>query len=270
MLVMEGNSTNSGQGVIGGGGTVWAAIEFDTKTEDNCALMYNLSFCSEVAYAVPTNPDTFSPSTGLPDLAAIYDSHAAQMYQYFNYSLQQIPCNTTSSSQYSLARNCDDCARAYKQWLCAVTIPRCADYSNTDTWLMPRNLGQAFANGSTISESAHFSIDQVLLSKVATNSSRNPLIDESIKPGPYKEVLPCEDLCYDLVQSCPASLGFGCPSRGAGFEDSYGTRSNDSGLITCSYLGAAYYLSGSERSFGYAGLGGVVVLAAAASMLNML
>ncbi|KEF60540.1 uncharacterized protein A1O9_02101 [Exophiala aquamarina CBS 119918] len=270
MLVMQGNSTDSGVGVIGGGGAVWAAIEFGTKAEDNCALMYNLSFCSEVAYAVPTNPDTFSPSTGLPDLAALYDSHAAQMYQYFNYSLQQIPCNASSSSQYSLARNCDDCARAYKQWLCAVTIPRCADYSNTDAWLKPRNLGQAFANGSTISDSAHFNGDQALLVNVATNSSRNPIIDEFIKPGPYKEVLPCEDLCYDLVQSCPASFGFGCPSRGAGFEDSYGTRSNDSGLITCSYLGAAYYLSGTQRSSGYAGLGGAVVLAATAAMLNML
>jgi len=270
MLVMEGNSTASGLGVVGGGGQVFAAIEFDTKAEDNCALMYNLSFCSEVAYAVPTNPDKFSPSTGLPELAALYDSHAAQMYQYFNYSLQQIPCNASSSSQYSLARNCDDCARAYKEWLCAVTIPRCADFSSTDTWLKPRNLGQPFPNGSTITDSPHFNHDQALLVNIATNSSRNPIIDESIKPGPYKEVLPCEDLCYDLVQSCPAKLSFGCPSRGAGFEDSYGTRSNDSGLITCSYLGAAYYLSGSERVSGYAGFGGVVVFAAAAALLNML
>lgn len=270
MLVMEGNSTDSGEGVVGGGGTVWAAIEFDTKTEDNCALMYNLSFCSEVAYAVPTNPDLFSPTTGLPELAALYDSYASQMYQYFNYSLQQIPCNTTSSSQYSLARNCDDCARAYKQWLCAVTIPRCADYSNNDAWLKPRNLGQAFVNGSTISSSPQFNADQSLLNNVATNSSRNPLIDESIRPGPYKEVLPCEDLCYDLIQSCPASFGFACPLKGAGFEDSYGIRSNDSGLITCSYLGAAYYLSGAERSFGYSGYGGIALFVAVTAVLDML
>jgi calcium channel MID1 len=86
-----------------------------------------------------------------------------------------------------------------------------------------------------------------LLNLMATNSSRNPLIDQTIEPGPYKEVLPCEDLCYDLVQSCPAILGFGCPIRGKGLELSYGKRSNDSGIITCSYLGAAYYLSGSGR-----------------------
>ncbi|KAH0846313.1 Calcium influx-promoting protein ehs1 [Fonsecaea pedrosoi] len=250
MLVMEGNSTDSGAGVVGGGGTVWAAMEFETKTDNNCRLMYNLSFCSEVAYAVPSNPNKFSPETGLPDLAALYDSYAAQMYQYFNYSLQQIPCNTTSSAQYSLARNCDDCARAYKQWLCAVTIPRCADFSSSASFLKPRNLGQPFINGSSISsDPSQFNVKQASLDAVATNSSRNPLIDTSIQPGPYKEVLPCEDLCYDLVQSCPASLGFACPLRGKGLEDSYGKRVNGSaGVISCSYLGAAYYLSGTTAS----------------------
>jgi calcium channel MID1 len=246
MLVIQGNSTASGNGVVGGGGTVWPAISFATKTEDNCALMYNLSFCSEVAYAVPTNPDKFSPETGLLELAALYDSHAAQMYQYFNYSLQQIPCNTTASAQYSLARTCDDCARAYKQWLCAVTIPRCADFNNPATYLMPRNVGQDFVNGSSISSISSLNSQQAqsLLSSVATNSSRNPLIDTSIAPGPYKEVLPCEDLCYDLIQSCPASLGFACPLKGKGLEQSYGTRFNQSdGILSCSYLGAAFYLS---------------------------
>jgi len=246
-LAMEGNSTASGAGVVGGGGMVWAAINFTTKSSDNCALMYNLSFCSEVAYAVPTNPDKFSPTTGLPDLAALYDSYAASMYQYFNYSLQQIPCNTTSSAQYSLVRDCDDCVRAYKQWLCAVTIPRCEDYSNTDPWLMPRNVGQPFINGSTIGQFGTDQQQQALVNAVATNSSRNPIIDQDIQPGPYKEVLPCQDLCYDLVQSCPAALGFGCPSSGRGLEESYGTRSSDPGNITCSYLGAAYYLSGAEK-----------------------
>lgn len=264
MLVIDGNSTRSGNSVVGGGGTVWSAIAFETKTENNCALMYNLSFCSEVAYAVPTNPDKYSPSTGLPELAALYDSHAAQMYQYFNYSLQQIPCNTTSSAQYSLARNCDDCARSYKQWLCAVTIPRCADFSDPSSYLKPRNVGQPFINGSTISSLSMFSQaqDQTLLGAVATNSSRNPIIDTTIEPGPYKEVLPCQDLCYDLVQSCPASLGFACPLAGKGLEESYGQRVNESeGVISCSYLGAAYYLSAASRPmFSGAGLLGLIFL----------
>ena len=78
-------------------------------------------------------------------------------------------------------------------------------------------------------------------------NGRSAVIDEQIAPGPYKEVLPCRDLCYDLVQSCPAALGFGCPSAGKGLEDSYGERNDDPGNMSCSYLGAAYYLSGVGR-----------------------
>jgi calcium channel MID1 len=243
-LGMQGNSTASGNGVVGGGGMVWTNVSFNTKSMSNCALMYNLSFCSEVAYAVPTNPDLFSPTTGLPFLAAEYDEYAASMYQYFNYSLQQIPCNTTSSAQYSLVRNCTDCARAYKQWLCAVTIPRCEDYNKTGPGLIARNVGQPFVNGSTLSQVMGWGSDtqQPILDAVATNQSRNPRIDQNIRPGPYKELLPCEDLCYDLVQSCPASLGFSCPLKGRGLEQSYGFRNGGEDL-TCSYLGAAYFLS---------------------------
>lgn len=51
------------------------------------------------------------------------------------------------------------------------------------------------------------------------------MIDQIIKPGPWKEVLPCEDLCYQLVQSCPAALAFACPT-GKGLECSYGNPRN--------------------------------------------
>jgi len=259
-LAMEGNSTASGNGVVGGGGKVWKAMNFTTKAEDNCALLYNLTFCSEVAYAVPSNPQLFDPSTGVPALAALYDHNAALFYQNFNYSLQQIPCKTPSVQQYSLARTCDDCARAYKTWLCAVTIPRCEDFSSSKPFLMPRNTAAKFVNGSSVADTVGLNLynaDNITswISRVASNSSRNPIIDSDIRPGPYKEVLPCEDLCYDLMQSCPASLGFGCPLEGRGLNVSYGKRSRDAGEISCSYLGAAYYLSAGGRM----SLGGIAV-----------
>ena len=259
-LAQQGNSTASGAAVIGGGGTVWSYTRFNTKSTSNCALLYNLSFCNEVAYAVPTNPEKYPDAAGILDLAALYDSNAAAYYKYFNYSLQQIPCNTTSTAQYSLARNCDDCAHAYKQWLCAVTIPRCEDYTNDAPYLKPRNVAQPFPNGTVLfphHERPQTQSAQLLLDTLATNSSRNPIIDQDIRPGPYKEVLPCVDLCYDLVQSCPASLGFGCPLPGKGLEDSYGMR-NQSGFITCSYLGAAYFLSAAGRGVEVVRLGWMV------------
>ncbi|PGH23198.1 hypothetical protein AJ80_02728 [Polytolypa hystricis UAMH7299] len=236
-LAMEGNSTNSGNGVVGGGGKVWRAMNFTTKTGDNCAVLYDLEFCSEVAYAVPSNP-----GIRIADLKSMYDDHAADVFKNFSRSLQQIPCNAANNAQYSLARNCTHCEAAYKQWLCAVTIPRCQDYSSTLGFLQPRNVAQKFINGSTLD----INNDPSLQFAVVNNSSRNPLIDEMIKPGPYKEVLPCQDLCFELAQSCPSALGFGCP-EGKWLNASYGRRSAN-GDITCSYLGAAYFLNAAWRS----------------------
>ncbi|KAJ5150496.1 uncharacterized protein N7500_010685 [Penicillium coprophilum] len=230
LLAMIGNSTASGNGIIGGGGKVWKPMNFTTKTDDNCAVLFNLTFCSEVAYAVPSNP-----KLSVDTLRTIYDDHAAAFYQNFNYSLQQTQCNASQESMFSLAVNCDHCAQAYKEWLCVVTIPRCADYSSNKEYLRVRNADQPFINGSSLPD------DSPYRKVVRTNSSRNSIIDEKIKPGPYKEILPCWDICHTLVQSCPSALGFGCP-EGLMMNYSYGHR-NSKGDITCSFLGAAYYLS---------------------------
>ena len=257
-LAMAGNSTASGNGIVGGGGKVWQVMNFTTKqgkipfplpkththeplAEDSCALIFDLPFCSEVAYAVPSNP-----AFNMTSLASLYDDYASTYWTAFNYSLQQIQCNATNSAQYSLARNCDDCAASYKTWLCAVTIPRCEDFGSDLPYLMPRNTAQNFLNGTSYASIA--GENSSLLRSVATNSSRNPMIDTDIKPGPYKEVLPCKDLCWDIVQSCPAALGFSCPLPGKGLDMSYGSRSDD-GDVTCSYLGEVYYLSAARRNF---------------------
>lgn len=101
---------------------------------------------------------------------------------------------------------------------------------------MPRNAGQAFLNGTSLPADNPFVVSPV------TNASRNPLIDSQIQPGPYKEILPCTDLCNDMVRTCPSALQFRCPT-GKLLNDSYGYRASN-GDITCSYLGAAYYLNG--------------------------
>jgi calcium channel MID1 len=145
-----------------------------------------------------------------------------------------------------------------------VSIPRCEDYTKNETFLQIRNVGQPFFNNDSMLEdeflNSHYepmpgapsvqgsnAFSQTYLSSFATNRSRNGLIDEVIRPGPYREVLPCEDLCYSLMQSCPASMGFVCPYRGRGLEAGYGKRSED-GNLTCSYLGAVYYLNSSTRT----------------------
>ncbi|GME27045.1 putative calcium channel subunit mid1 protein [Neofusicoccum parvum] len=245
--VMYGNSTAAGANVVGGGGQVWSPVNFTTKADGNCQVIFNMTFCSEVAYAVPSNPNRYNRSS----LTTLYDEYASDLYQNFNYSLQQIPCNTTNTAQYSLAKTCDDCAHDYKNWLCAVTIPRCEDFSAPDGWLQPRNIAQTFINGTNLTDTAYGrdpNSNSSLYDRLYANSSRNTMIDEKIMPGPYKEVLPCEDLCYSLIQSCPASFGFACPVMGKGLERSYGNRlGNGNGNVTCSYLGAVYYVNAGAR-----------------------
>lgn len=209
-------------------------------------MIFNLSFCSATAYAVPSNPFTFPNMTSL---AAFYDNYTQEYYDNFKKVLAQIPCDTTSSAQYSLARTCAECELAYKSWLCSVSIPRCTDYTSDQPWLVSRAMGQPFPNGTFLPSDVTNSIGSFM------NNSRNAAIDQTVVPGPYKEVLPCDDLCYDVVQSCPAAMGFGCPlPNNIGFNQSYGIRprgevAGDGKLaqLTCNYPGAGYYLAAGSK-----------------------
>ena len=165
--------------------------------------MFNLSFCSDVSYAVP------SPANGsvsAADLGAKYDDYAKNLYQNFTYTLAQIPCETMPEAQYSLATNCTMCGNAYKNWLCAVTIPRCTDASSNSTGAIPRN----------------------------ASTSRSAMIQSEIGPGVYSEIPPCGDLCFDLVRNCPASFGFACPYPQTWYyNQSYGYAGGNGSDPTC-------------------------------------
>jgi calcium channel MID1 len=166
------------------GGTVYTpSMNVSTKVSNNCQLVFNLDFCTETAYAAPANPNILNSSA----LATFYDSLASSLFTNFSTTLQLHPCNTTYSAQYSLFRNCSTCQTAYKNWLCAVTIPRCADVTDTSSFLFPRPV----------------------------NSSRQASIDQVVQPGAYKEIMPCSDLCWGIEQNCPSTLEFRCPSPGS-------------------------------------------------------
>lgn len=200
---------------------------------DNCRIITDLDFCNETEYAVPANNDRFS----IRELADWYDSYASDMYDNFTKQLAQVACEAPSTQRYSLARNCTDCERAYKKWLCSVTIPRCEDISSGNSFSYVRNLGQEFPNGT---EAPSDLVDQYKNSEFARahNQSRNPRIDEEVAPGPYREIMPCEDLCYDLVRNCPAQLGFACPTPSdEQFNSSYQVREDG---LTCNYPGSVH------------------------------
>ncbi|KAJ4145744.1 hypothetical protein LMH87_004581 [Akanthomyces muscarius] len=142
-------------------------------------------------------------------------------------------CEAPSTKMYSLLKNCDDCRRTYKKWLCTVVMPRCEDYTLDSPHSVVRNAGQPFPNGTRLPADA-----LARYSAPAFNTSRNKFIDDEIAPGPYRELLPCDDLCYEVVQSCPSALKFACPLRNfREFNSSYGKRDPDNKEVTCNYPG---------------------------------
>ncbi|KFA60933.1 hypothetical protein S40285_05791 [Stachybotrys chlorohalonatus IBT 40285] len=220
-------------GVVGGGGVVFEPTIFQTPGGSTCRMITDLEFCNETEYSVPGNLDRFNNNT---ELARQYDNYARRMYSNFEKVMMQIPCETGPTNRYSLARNCDDCANAYKRWLCTVSIPRCEEFASPNRFAVTRNILQAFPNGTTLTDEQSNSLDP----RMTTNTSRNSFIDTQIQPGPYREVLPCEEVCYEVVQSCPAAIGFMCPLPGMiGFDLSYGRRQEGASSMACNFPGEA-------------------------------
>ncbi|CAG8783305.1 24220_t:CDS:2, partial [Dentiscutata erythropus] len=190
-------------------------LSLKTLPQINCRLISGLSFCDRVAYSVPANPN-FTTT----DIANIYDNLANASYQNFSLALAQYSCD---ASQYSLVRNCDDCRVAYKNWICAVSIPRC---------------------GTT---------DSLNIIQRQENQSRIPDIDQALNPGAYGEIPPCIDLCYNVTQSCPPTLQFTCPPNNT-FNSllslSYGRMSpgyNVNNEIQCNPMGSDWVISMANR-----------------------
>lgn len=195
-------------------------------------MVTDLEFCNEIQYAVPGNDNKYNSTA----LAQAYDDYAKKMYANFETVMMQIQCETSSTSMYSLARNCNDCKAAYKKWLCTVSIPRCEDFASSNRFALTRNAGQAFPNGTLLADD----VRDPLVAMPYSNASRNPFIDSEIQPGPYKEILPCDDVCYEVVQSCPAKIGFKCPQPDSvSFAYSYGQRDKNGSMVSCNYPGEA-------------------------------
>lgn len=200
-----------------------------------CTIITGLSLCNEMEYAVPSNATLFPK---MEDLRAFYDNYTQTMYDHFDKSLQQVQCEAPSQNMYSLVKGCADCREAYKNWLCSVAIPRCSDFSEPDKdYLHIRNINSPFSNGTLVDEALRTEFGD----NPAFNQSRNPVIDEKIQPGPYKELLPCDYMCYQLVQSCPAQLSFSCPLPGGKqYGAAYGQRLPHD-TLSCNYPGSAHF-----------------------------
>ncbi|KAH4213995.1 hypothetical protein HBI23_048330 [Parastagonospora nodorum] len=234
VLQLPGNTT------VRGGGMVFQQFDFTTKADDNCQVIFDLEFCDSVAYAVPSNPDYKDDDN---KLKALYDDQAKAYYRNFSNSIAQVACDTYAEAQYSLARTCRDCERDYKNWLCSVLIPRCEDWNATGDFLQERNVNMLLPDGGvTFEGNVSAEMNATKRDRLGFNSTRNPGIDKVTPLGPYKEMKPCEDLCFDIVRSCPAQLGFACPNNPArGLT--YGKRDPDDKELRCNFPGAVVKLN---------------------------
>ncbi|OWB56161.1 hypothetical protein B5S28_g2052 [[Candida] boidinii] len=192
---LEANTTYTAvlvENFSSGGGVIYESFSFQTMSNEGCKLIYDLEFCGDVAYSVPNSESLYNGDETLRDFKVKYDTYAKNAYQNFTYALQQIACDTELDARYSPIRTCADCASSYKNWLCAVTIPRCSS----------RNL------------TGYKSWDK--------EDGRSDFIKEEIKPPvEYFEILPCLNVCQAIVRDCPSDFGFACPEKNDTVKNSY-------------------------------------------------
>lgn len=188
------------------GGSVYRPFMFETMDSRSCSLIYDLQFCDQVAYSVPNN-NLLSKE----DLRDLFDERAESLYTNFTKALDQVLCNTSQISQFLPFRSCDDCAESYKNWLCAVTIPRCSSRNIT---------GYQY---------------------VDIGESRNDWINEVVNPVlPYYEVLPCLNVCQAIVRDCPSVFGFMCPTHNTSASASYYWDDEEGEFPSCNFVGKSY------------------------------
>lgn len=190
------------------GGVVFDRLFFRTQEPDTCQLVFNLTFCEHVAYSVPKSSN-LNIDSSFETLGSLYDEYAENIYNNFSKAIQQIACDAEDDQRYSPIVSCDDCALAYKNWLCGVTIPRCT--TSNQTQYKFRDL----------------------------KKSRNEYINQVIDPpSPYFEILPCIDMCHSIVRACSSDFGFACPEGNHSITKSYWFRSDDTLYDTCNYVGS--------------------------------
>ncbi|GAA5842682.1 hypothetical protein JCM3766R1_005750 [Sporobolomyces carnicolor] len=225
------NSTNATR--------LWDPVSFTTKSTSSCRLLYDLDFCPKVAYSVPA-----PLSLATTDLVDYFNDTISPSLAAFARTLTTFPCNSTRFGQYSVVATCADCYAAYRDWVCATTIPRCTDAppnvtslvpsnassfepaSGLATWSIPQQYSDAlvrdFPPASRTPAFAPLNLSSTFprLFNSSYPANRDNTFEQS--PFPYSEVPPCMDVCHLVDARCPAFLKWGCPTSGDTGRAAYG------------------------------------------------
>ncbi|GJN93758.1 hypothetical protein Rhopal_006815-T1 [Rhodotorula paludigena] len=221
---------------------VWDPVFFATKSGDSCRLVYGIEACPAVAYSVP------SPrSLDTADLVSYFNESISASLTNFTRTLTTFPCDSVEMGQYSVVSTCSDCSAAYRDWLCATTIPRCTDApgdtrlnlsvlagpDDLAAWSIPSDFDTTLVRNDPLASrtplfgAANLSSTFPSLFNASFPASGANALDES--PFPYSEVPPCLDVCNLVEARCPPFLEWVCP-RGTAGDLKGGTASAAYGL----------------------------------------
>lgn len=153
--------------------------------------------CPSVGYAAAIEPNStaLAPLFQLPETlsANITSSLAA-----FSVSILGQACGRDF---YSHVSSCADCYASYRDWLCHIALPQCADPSASGSYPPPATISRTPANPRS------------------TNLP-NPSYS-------YTELLPCLSVCNNADRTCPVNLQFRCPIKGVTANQTYGYVAED-------------------------------------------
>ena len=200
--------------------TLFPAIKMLTKRSDNCRLVYDVDFCPNVAYSIPVDP-SISTSTAL----SVIEEFVNPQYSNFSATIDTFPCGDPDFGMYSYVQTCDNCKASYQNWLCAVAMPRCTDALSDPATQSRATQDSRELTGAPTGENTELLPYIVNRNGNGTNAlaSRQPFIDQQLRPGLYGELLPCIYTCYFVERTCPPLIQWACPIWDITAQRDYGT-----------------------------------------------
>lgn len=174
--------------------------------------MYDVPFCPEVAYSIPLSP-TISQSDALD----VIKQTISPNYANFSNTVDTFPCGDPEFGMYSYVATCEDCKNSYRNWLCAVAMPRCTDPISSTFQSAASQNGSDLTGADTPPNTAAL---PYIVNR--NNDSRQTYIDQDLQPGAYGELLPCTSTCYFVSRACPPVVQWGCPQWDITAQRDYG------------------------------------------------
>lgn len=216
------NSTGRNLNTTAPGIALYPGIKFLTKRTNTCRLVYDVPFCPQVAYSIPIGPDL--PTTRA---LAVINETVTPNYANFSKTISTFPCDDAYFGTYSSVRGCEDCTRAYQDWLCAVTMPRCTDP-------IPVGPSSNFSNLSAASSDVYqltgrpsglnTDLKPYVVNRNITTSRQSYFGNDLQVTATYGEVLPCLYTCLFVQRNCPSPLvQWTCPTWDITAQADYGT-----------------------------------------------